>query len=369
MSSVDRRLQRALDAVVRSSALGAALAVEVGGQRQATVAAGFQDIGMGQGFQPDMLYQIGSQTKMLVSTGILLLVKDGKLTLDDDVNAILPEVAGLTGGQRIAITQLLNHTSGLGNYTDMMVSRGWLMGGWPVPDYTDDDLLMLAATMGFAFMPGERVAYSNTNYILLGRIIERLSGEPSTAFLKRRVLDPLGMTDTHFARSGTWPRDRTVTGGIIRPASPSGDLPQRDDPPKMGWASSAGDGISTLDQMLKFSNALMGRNNPLGIKLDDFMARLMPLTEPWVFRDFIKGFGYGMANFDIGGRSWLGHTGGTATHLTATICCPELDAAISLAMTFVADARAPAKADPMRDHVRLTLCLAAYEAERIATSQ
>lgn len=369
MSTIESRLQRALDAVARYAALGAAIAVEIAGERHATIGAGFRDVDRSAAFQPDLLYQIGSQTKMFVAGGILLLVKDGALALEDDLNHVLPEALALTGGQPITIEQLLTHSSGLGNYTELMTLRGGFMAGWPVPTYTDDDLFALSKAMGFAFLPGRDVAYSNTGFILLGRIIERLSGEASTAFLKRRLLDPLGMSDTYFARGGVWPRERTATGGIIRPASPLGETVQADDPPDLSWASSAGDIISSLDQLLRFANVLMSRNSPLPIGLADFMARPVPLTAPWVNSDLVRTYGYGMVEVDFNGRAWWGHRGGTATHRTGTFCCPELDASIAMATTCIVDPRIPAKSEAVRDHIRLTLSLAAYEVERIVESK
>ncbi len=366
MPAMRAALQLAVSNLTERAAVGSALAVDFAGARACTISSGFADLGRTKPFSPDLLFQIGSQTKMLVAAGVLLLERDGKLTLDDDVHAHYPEAARVTGGRKITVAQLLNHTSGLGNFTEMMNSGGWLGANWPPVRFTDYDLLTLAAAKGVSFAPGERASYSNTNYILLGLLIERVAGMSSTDFIRRRVFEPLGMSDTYFGRLGDFPRDRLAEGGVRYANSPLGAAPQPDPPLDLSWASSAGDAISSLDQMLYFAHALIGWRDDLGLKLEDFMRHLAPPSEPWAHFHLLDAFGLGMAALNINGRVWYGHSGGTASHMTITAICPELDAAFSMATTYVASIEGGHINEALRVLRQMVLCIVSREAERAA---
>lgn len=135
--------------------------------------------------RPDMRYSIGSISKQFTAAAILLLQEDGKLSLDDKVAKY---VQNLTRGNEVSIRQLLSHTSGYQDY-------------WPqdyVPPFmlqpiTAEKILDLWARKPLDFDPGTRWQYSNTNYVIAGVIIEKVSGMPLLQFLQKRVFAPLGM--------------------------------------------------------------------------------------------------------------------------------------------------------------------------------
>lgn len=134
---------------------------------------------------PEMRYSIGSISKQFTASGILLLQEDGKLSLDDKVSKFLPN---LTRANEVSIRQLLSHTSGYQDY-------------WPqdyVPPFmltpiTSEKIMDLWARKPLDFEPGTKWQYSNTNYVIAGVIIEKVSGEPLLKFLQERIFTPLGM--------------------------------------------------------------------------------------------------------------------------------------------------------------------------------
>jgi len=133
-------------------------------------------------------YRIASVTKQFTAMCIMMLKEDGKLALDDKLNKFFPSLPGYTSN--ITIQQMLNHTSGLPDYGDL-VSPGITR---PLND--TDVLHLLEKTEKRVFEPGARFAYSNTAYVLLGLIIEKVSGMPFKDFLRKRVFIPLNMRQT-----------------------------------------------------------------------------------------------------------------------------------------------------------------------------
>jgi CubicO group peptidase (beta-lactamase class C family) len=143
---------------------------------------------------PEMRYSIGSISKQFTATAILLLQEDGKLSLDDAVGKYIPD---LTRGNEITIRQILSHTSGYQDY-------------WP-EDYvmtpmlkpiTAPQVLDLFAKKPLDFEPGTQWQYSNTNYVIAGRIVESITGQPLMGFLTSRIFRPLGM-------ASVWNSDQT----------------------------------------------------------------------------------------------------------------------------------------------------------------
>lgn len=133
-------------------------------------------------------YRLASITKQFIAASILLLREDSKLQLHDPIRKWLPELPASDGA--ITIEHMLSHTSGMTDYEDL------------IPEDTtnqvqDADVLrMMSTDHGSYFKPGSAYRYSNTAYVLLGLVIERISGETLPAFLKQRIFDPLGMDHT-----------------------------------------------------------------------------------------------------------------------------------------------------------------------------
>src|SRR5581483_128077 len=154
---------------------------------------GFADLESCVPATENTLFGIGSVSKQMTAVGILTLVRDGKLSLDDPITKYLPEGKGVWDA--VHIRHLLTHTSGIPDIygdDDKFPSMH--------PDRTASpstpDLVKSFAIGKLNFAPGENWAYSNTGYVLLSMIAERVSGEPFPAFMHERVFAPLGMSST-----------------------------------------------------------------------------------------------------------------------------------------------------------------------------
>ena len=130
------------------------------------------------------VFQSGSIGKQFTATAVMLLVRDGKLTLDDKVGKYLDVPQSWSG---ITVRNLLNHTSGLGDYPESFsLTR----------DYSEDELLKMVTAQPLNFAPGERWSYSNLGYVTLGILIHKVSGRSYAEFLRERIFQPLAMTSS-----------------------------------------------------------------------------------------------------------------------------------------------------------------------------
>lgn len=139
------------------------------------------------------VYQSGSVGKQFTSAAVMLLAQDGRLRLDDTITRYLPE--GPAWWRGVTIRNLLTHTSGIRDYADSTLDLR--------RDYTEDQLVKLAAGLPADFAPGTHWSYSNTGYVLLGIIVHRVSGQFYGDLLRDRVFGPLGMTTTRVISEAT----------------------------------------------------------------------------------------------------------------------------------------------------------------------
>jgi len=148
---------------------------------------GWSDLGKRAPARAQTIYRIGSLTKSFTAAAILQLQREGKLALSDRVDRLLPGFAW----NGITIEDLLAHESGIPSYSDDdLLDRHRA--------YTPAQLVAAVAQRPLIFEPGTSWSYSNTNYILLGMIVERVTGMPYAAYLQHAVLDPLDLRDTRY---------------------------------------------------------------------------------------------------------------------------------------------------------------------------
>src|SRR3984957_8178571 len=177
---------------------------------------------------PQMQYSVGSISKQFTAAAVLLLAQDGKLTLDDPVSKYLPD---LTRAGDVTIRMLLSHTSG---YQDFW-PEDYVMTSMMVPT-TAQHILDVWAKRPLDFDPGTQWQYSNTNYVIAGRIVEKVSGMPLIDLLKKRVFLPLGMDNVYDSDAAKLPA--TDPTGYERHALG----PQRPSPLEgAGWMFAAGE--------------------------------------------------------------------------------------------------------------------------------
>jgi D-alanyl-D-alanine carboxypeptidase len=188
-------LQKALDRVVAAGVPGAVLLVR-DGSRTVRLASGYSVVAGKVPARTDDRFRIGSVTKTFVATVVLQLVGEGKLKLDDTVEQALPGKLRL--GSTVTVRQLLRQTSGLHDYlADPKIFKPYLNGNVAFA-WTTPQLLAVANAHKANFKPDAKWEYSNTNYLLLGLIVEHVTGNPLATELKRRVFDPAGLRSTTF---------------------------------------------------------------------------------------------------------------------------------------------------------------------------
>ncbi len=158
-------------------------------------AAGFADIAAHVTMHASDRYRIASVTKAFVSVLVLQLEAEGRLDIDDPVEKWLPGL--VPNGGAITLRELMNHTSGLFDYTEEPAFGDALLTN-PARSWAPRELLAFAFAHGPNFAPGTNWAYSNTNYILLGLVVENVTGKPLGQSLQERIFAPLALTSTSF---------------------------------------------------------------------------------------------------------------------------------------------------------------------------
>jgi len=187
----------AVDAVFsrfdRAGSPGCALGILQDGSVAYARGYGLASVEHGVPIGPDTVFDIGSVSKQFTAMSVLLLERDGKLSLDDDIRKYLPEIPDY--GRRISIRHLLTHTSGLRDYNDLLE-----LDGHDVRDHTTDGdaLDIIVRQRGVNFAPGDEWRYSNTGFFLASVIVKRVSGRSLASFARERIFEPLHMSSTQY---------------------------------------------------------------------------------------------------------------------------------------------------------------------------
>ncbi|MFF4626905.1 serine hydrolase domain-containing protein [Streptomyces griseorubiginosus] len=284
----------------------------------------------------DDRYRVGSITKTFVSTVVLQLEAEGRLSLDDTVDKWLPGVVHGHGhdGSQVTLRQLLNHTSGIFDYTsDETFGRTYfLKDGFFEHRY--DTLApgqLVAITMAHKpdFAPGTSWNYSNTNYVLAGMVIQKVTGRPYGEEIRHRIIDPLHLTATSVPGtrvSVPGPSSRAYSKLAETATGPTYDVTRLN--PSL--ASSAGEMISDSADLDRFYSALLK-----GRLLPPKQLKEMKTTVPV---EGIPNAGYGLALIDrklsCGVHVW-GHDGGI--HGSSSVAVTTADGRHSLAFNFNGD--------------------------------
>lgn len=264
-------LQEELDHLVAAGVPGAVLLVR-DGDRTVRLASGDSIVAGHVRAQPGDRSRIGSVTKTFVATVVLQLVAEGKLKLGDTVDQVLP--GRVRGGDKITVRQLLNQTSGLPDYlADQRVFRPYVNDKLGY-SWSPSKLLAIANEHPVRFQPGKRWAYSNTNYLVLGLIVEALTGKSLEQELEQRVFTRAGLRSTSFDTQpriagrhmhGYYPLNKRLTDlSVLSPSA--------------GWA--AGAIVSTTDDVARFYRALL-RGRLVRADLLREMLETVPMGLRW----------------------------------------------------------------------------------------
>ncbi len=257
----------------------------------------------------DMRYAIGSISKQFAAASILMLQQEGKLSLDDPVARFLPD---LTDASQVTIRELLSHTSGYQDY-------------WP-QDYVPPEMLKPTtpqrivdrwAKKPLDFAPGTKWQYSNTNYVIVGLIVQKASGMPFFDFVRTRILDPLGMHSA-FDVDQNHPAPSDPTGYVRYALGPLRTAPNEGP----GWMFAAGELAMTASDLAKWDISMIDES----------------LMQPASYRDMERevllkngvASGYGLG-VDVGmasGHRLISHTGEVSGFVSANYVYPDDRAAV-----------------------------------------
>lgn len=293
-------------------------------------AAGLSDLDAGTAAVASQTFEIGSQTKMMTATVILQLVAEGRIDLDDPIAEHLDPavIEGVANAGTATIRQLLHHVSGIPNYTDVLGESGQSrLGELLLEGVEAGPSVNLAIVRGLPadFAPGQGSNYSNTGFLLLGRIIEAVTGGDLGQAFAQRIFEPLGMDQTKLRDAVTEPeRLRSYV------ELPSGE---RADITEAAWNPFAEGGvISSLADMTTFLRALLLDRTLLPEVLLAEMTRLEPL--PLFPGDPGSPYGLGLQGIDAGPFGLLvGHTGGTLATNTIGVVNVETGFVFTNALT------------------------------------
>ncbi|MFD8824373.1 serine hydrolase domain-containing protein [Streptomyces sp. NPDC059605] len=346
-------VQQGLDELVRFDGVPAALAgVTDGRGRTRTYTAGVGDIATGAGVPRDGRVRIGSNTKAFTAVVVLQLVAEGRVELDGRVDTYLPGLVhgdGIDGG-RITVRRLLQHTSGLPDYVEHL--------GEDIRHHEPRELLGLALRHEADFEPGRGWKYSNTNYLVAGLLVEKVTGHSLAAEIDRRVIRRAGLRHTYFPAPGELRIRGPHPRGYYRESAGAPLVDATEWDPSWAWA--AGQLVSTNSDLNRFYSALLrGRLVPEP-QLDQ-MRTTVPAGAP-----FAEGARYGLGlvatPLSCDGEVYWGH-GGSMTGYETRGGVTEDGRAVGIAVT-TQPGRATGKR--MEEMVDRALCAAARPGKGVA---
>lgn len=235
--------------------------------------------------KPETKFRLGSITKQFTAMAIMMLQERGKLKVSEKLKTYLPDSP--KAWDEVTIHHLLTHSSGIPNYT----SFPDFLATMPVQT-TRDQLIAKIKDKPLEFKPGERFKYSNSGYVLLGKLIDKLSGRTYPQFIRENIFEPLGMKDSGYDNPIAIIKDRA--SGYSRPFAVMVNARFID----MGVVDAAGALYSTVDDLLKWDTAL-------------YTEKLVPKAAmEKIFTPFRDNYAYGWGVLTVGGRKMASHAGG-----------------------------------------------------------
>lgn len=259
---------------------------------------------------PATKFRLGSVTKQFTAMAVLQLQQQGKLNVQDPISTYRPDYPN---GDRITVENLLNHTSGIPNFTSFddyqQVMRRDLSPSEIIDRFKDRDL---------EFEPGSQYRYSNSNYLLLGHLIEQISGQSYASFVQDHIFDPLGMNDSGYDRHAAILENRAegynmnAQGELVNAAFIDMSIPH-----------AAGALYSTVDDLRKWDRALSTDR-----LLNDSVRQQM-------FTPGKGNYGYGWIIDDVDGHKRISHNGGVNGFVTNISRFPDDDVVIVVLSNFM----------------------------------
>jgi CubicO group peptidase (beta-lactamase class C family) len=293
---------------------------------------------------PETNFRLASLTKQFTATAIMLLVRDGKLKYDDHLTEVFPGFPAY--GKAIAIRNLLNHTSGLIDYEDIMEKQYAGVPDKNIPQIKDAGVLdLLKQQTGTKFPPGTRWDYSNSGYVVLAMIVEKKSGISFGDFLHERIFSPLGMNHTVAYEKGK----NEVTNRAYGHTLTAGNWRETD---QSSTSATLGDGgiYTSLEDLEKWNRALTRHTllteREMAPAFSAAAANGAPLQKPNGSLAPLYGFGWFLDPYR--GHRRYAHYGETVGFRTAIQRFPD-DGLTVIVLANRAEVDAPALAESVAD--------------------
>ena len=288
-------------------------------------ALGVADRASGESMTPEMHHRIGSVTKTFTATLLLQAADEELLSLDDTIDQY---VEGVPNGDKITLRQMADMTSGIASYTaDDQWVKEWSSDPYRV--WKPEELAQAGIKDSPQFDPGTEWFYSNTNYVLLGLVLEQVTGKPIGELYREQIIEPLGLKNTSFPDQADSSIPEPHAQGYTFQGQSSGDKPidSTDWSPSEAWT--AGSMISTVEDLLVYGRALGTGKGLLppekqSERLDSFVSDVPPLNQPPLKGDLAYGIGLGKDH------GWVGHNGEIPGFNTYLFYHPELDAVVAV---------------------------------------
>lgn len=284
---------------------GVAVLIAKGDQVLYRSARGMSDMELGVPMAPDHVFRIGSITKQFTAVAILQLMEQGRLKLEDDITVHIPEYP--THGKRITVEMLLDHSSGIRSYTGMEEFHSATQR----KDVRPEEIMAFFMNEPLDFEPGTRWSYSNSGYVLLGIIIERITGRSYGEHIEAEIFAKLGMARSSYGR------DDVLIPGRAKGYGPANDGFRNASFLSLTWPYAAGSLFSTVDDLHAWNTALFSGRllKPETLKRAH-TEKLIPGFGPTRY-----GLGWQLAN--VQGVPSIEHGGGINGFVTHALYLPS----------------------------------------------
>jgi CubicO group peptidase (beta-lactamase class C family) len=302
----EEKLQRLFEAYSNTNKFNGTVLISRGGKLLLNKGYGFKNVKESVLNTPATIFQIGSLTKQFTATAILKLQEDGKLKVQDKLSKYFP---GYPKGDSITIEHLLTHTSGIYNYTNDPV----FMQTRAVKPIIQDSMLVLFRNKPLNFSPGSKFSYSNSNYMLLGYIIEKVSKKPYERYVRETIFKPAKMNSSGFDFAHST-NPLKAQGYEIIAGEESREAPVVDS----SVAYAAGAIYSTTNDLYQWHKSLL---NEKIIRKTSIEKALTP---------FKNKYGYGWSIDTMNGKKTTSHGGGIFGFSTFMVSVPQDDIFIVL---------------------------------------
>ena len=292
---------------------GAAVIVTDDGKIVYSAGRGLADLAAKRPIAPNTVFRIGSITKQFSAAIMLQLVAEGKVSLDDKLSKFFADYP--KPGADATVAQLLNHTVGVQSYTGI---PGWMVETNTSRAYTTEQMIAEFKDLPSPFKPGEKWDYNNSGYVLVGAVIEKVTGKPWHVNVDERIAKPLGLKTIRYgeleSETANMASGYTMAKGKVAPAQKI----------HMSVPHAAGALIGSVEDLAKWNAAL---HHGKVVRADLYAKMIAPTAMPDGSK---QDYGFGIAPREVRSRPAIGHGGGIFGFSTDSIYLPKEDVFVAV---------------------------------------